>query len=155
MRTSDPSFLVAELRGRGLTLNVESGRLRVAPADRLTNELRASIREHKEALLSLVANKAPQAALGGERYIRTTTTEKTAPAQDMAAQRVTCGQCQHFNRDTINPSQGMGLCTLTKAGLPPSGGTGYRACYPMAQRACHDFVLNTIPVEAEKEGHRD
>lgn len=47
---------------------------------------------------------------------------------------VTCADCLHFQRDTVNPSAGIGACAL---GLP------YRRAevgrYPMARRECGDF----------------
>ncbi len=62
MKTSNPSLLVEKLKAGGFTLTAEGGRLRVAPAGRLTDELREAIRQRRAALLSLVANEAPEAA---------------------------------------------------------------------------------------------
>ncbi len=45
---------------------------------------------------------------------------------------VTCGECQHFIRDTINPDGGMGIC---KVGCDPSRPLPY----PHAQRQCKQY----------------
>jgi hypothetical protein len=60
MKTSDTSILaasslLAELKAAGFALTVEGSRLRVSPADMLTDELRQRIREHRDALTSILA----------------------------------------------------------------------------------------------------
>lgn len=55
MKTSDPSILVEKLKAAGFTLTAEGSRLRVAPADMLTDELRQRIREHRAGLISILA----------------------------------------------------------------------------------------------------
>jgi TubC N-terminal docking domain len=49
-----PAVLVASLQRRGCRLLADGDRLGVHPADVLTDELRAAIREHKPALLAIV-----------------------------------------------------------------------------------------------------
>ncbi|OFA16436.1 hypothetical protein A4U49_07365 [Acidithiobacillus ferrivorans] len=55
MKTSDPSLLVEELTAAGFALTAEGSRLRVSPADMLTDELRQRIREHRTGLMSILA----------------------------------------------------------------------------------------------------
>ncbi len=57
-----PSDLLASLRSVGLTIRtLPDGRLGVAPADLLDDEARGLIREHRDALLALVASEEEQA----------------------------------------------------------------------------------------------
>ena len=48
--------------------------------------------------------------------------------------RVTCGPCQHFAPDDVNPSGGCGACGL---GLPYR--RGERGRYPFTERHCAEF----------------
>ena len=128
MRTSDSSLLVEKLRAAGFTLTAEGSRLRVAPADKLTDELRAHIREHRAGLIALLAAESAPAV---ESYPSPTPAQKVAPRANM----VSCGTCLHFLPDYINPPQGLGRCGVTGTG-PPAGGNGYGACFPMAPRRC-------------------
>jgi len=48
----DYTDLFSHLAAAGVTLCAVDGHLRAGPAERLTDELRAAIREHREALLS-------------------------------------------------------------------------------------------------------
>ena len=140
MKSSNPSpmaasSLLAELRAAGFTLAADGSRLRVAPADSLTDELRAGIREHRAGIVALLAAEAAPA-------VRSTTdltqTPSVRPGQDMAH----CGACSRFLPDTINPAQGVGRCGITGTG-PPSGGSGYEACYPLAPRQCPSYEQGT------------
>ena len=73
-------------------------------------------------------------------YVESGTTDRGFEGTpDLTPSRVLCGTCLHFLPDPINRAQGIGRCEITETGLPPSGGTGYRACYPMAPRTCPDF----------------
>lgn len=63
----------------------------------------------------------------------------------MKTQRVTCGECSRFLPDTINPAQGVGRCGVTGAG-PPSGGYGYRACFPLAPRTCPSYEQKDMTI---------
>jgi hypothetical protein len=127
MRTSDSS-LWAELKAAGFTLTAEGSRLRVAPADKLTDDLRTEIRAHRAGLIALLAAESAPAV---ESYPSSTPAEKIAPRVNMVA----CGTCQHFLPDYVEPSQGLGRCVVTGTG-PPAGGNGYGACFPMAPRRC-------------------
>lgn len=49
---------------------------------------------------------------------------------------VTCGDCQHFTPDTINPPAGMGSC-----------GSGHGIHYPMQRRVCATFLPDKEPIE--------
>ncbi|WP_153940434.1 hypothetical protein [Acidithiobacillus thiooxidans] len=139
MKTSNPSpmaasSILAELKAAGFALTAEGSRLRVSPADMLTDELRQRIREHRAALVSILA---AESAPAGRSATDAAPAACVHPEQDMAH----CGACSHFLPDTINPAQGVGRCGVTGAG-PPSGGSGYKACYPMAPRTCHSYEGN-------------
>jgi len=131
MRSSDSSLLAEKLRAAGFSLTAEGSRLRVAPADRLTDELRAGIREHRAELIALLAAESAPAVRSGTD---TTPAEKIAPRANMVA----CGTCLHFLPDTINQIEGLGRCGVTGTG-PPAGGSGYRACFPLAPRQCPSY----------------
>lgn len=73
MKNSDPSLLVEKLMAAGFTLTADGSRLRVAPADLLTDELRAGIREHKAALISILAAEAAPAVQSTTDTTPTTT----------------------------------------------------------------------------------
>ncbi len=45
------------------------------------------------------------------------------PAAAAPKREPTCGDCEHFQRDTVNPGVGMGWC-----------GKGHGSYYPMQQR---------------------
>lgn len=135
MKTSNPSLLVEELRSGGFALTAEGSRLRVAPADMLTDELRQRIREHRAALVSILA---AESAPGGRSTTDATPAACVHPEQDMAPSCTFCGTCLHFVPGQPLPGQSLGTCSLTGAG-PPSGGSGYKACYPMAPRTCPSY----------------
>ena len=134
MKSSNPSLLVAELRAAGLTLSAHGGKLKAGPADLLTDEVRQSIKDRRTEILSILAAESTPAV----NTIPATPMQHSAA---MAPSRVSCGTCLHFLPDTINPAQGVGHCGVTGAG-PPSGGSGYKACYPMAPRTCPSYEGN-------------
>ncbi|MCE5360379.1 MAG: hypothetical protein JJ714_05215 [Acidithiobacillus sp.] len=142
------SSLALELTKAGFTLTAEGGRLRVAPAGLLTDELREAIRRHRDDLFSLVQNQALQPAPADGMGIGSTEAEKvekiavSGPANGV----VTCGACLRFQPNTENPARGLGRCCVTPSGLPPSGGTGYRAPYPFSRRTCSHFVAKEAPL---------
>lgn len=53
------------------------------------------------------------------------------PVQNHAPLRVTCGQCQHFKPDSINPAQGWGSCRV--------GADGNWMNYPDTLRLCRSW----------------
>lgn len=57
--------VLLDLRARGFTLTAAGERLLVAPADRLTDELRAAIRQHKPVLVAVTQATTPGARLPG------------------------------------------------------------------------------------------
>ena len=64
MRDESMKDLLAELERRGVRLAVEHGQLRVhAPAATLDDALRAALRQHKGALIALLAGPAPEQPL--------------------------------------------------------------------------------------------
>ncbi|MHB1670015.1 TubC N-terminal docking domain-related protein [Thiomonas sp.] len=138
MKSSNPSLLVEELKAAGFTLSAEGSRLRVMPAGSLTDELRQSIREHRAGIVALLA---PESAPDVRSTTDITPAEKMQHRPDMTPSRVSCGTCLHFLPDTIHPAQGVGRCGVTGAG-PPSGGDGYRACFPSAPRTCPSYERN-------------
>ena len=138
MKSSDSSLLAEELKAAGFTLSAEGSRLRVMPADSLTDELRQSIREHRAGIVALLAAESAPAV---ESTTDATPAEKMQHTADMASSRAFCGQCSLFLPGQPLPGQSLGTCSLTGAG-PPSGGNGYRACYPMAPRTCPSYERN-------------
>ena len=141
MKNFEPSLLVEKLMAAGFALTAEGSRLRVAPADLLTDELRAGIREHKAALLALLA--VPTV----ESYPSPTRTEKVPPRANMAPSRVSCGTCLHFLPGQPIPGQSLGRCGVTGAGPPSAEHGDYRACYPMAERYCDNHKIKTHTTE--------
>lgn len=141
MKSSNPSpmaasSLLAELRAASFTLTAESSRLRVMPADSLTDELRQSIREHRAGIVALLA---AESAPDGRSATDATPAACVRPEQDMAH----CGACSHFLPDTINPAQAVGRCEVTGTGPPSVEHGDYAACYPLAPRRCSNHELRT------------
>ncbi len=58
--------LLQDFRSRGVLLEVQNGKLRFAPKGAVTPELRAALKEHKDDLLVLLAEKSgePKTAIG-------------------------------------------------------------------------------------------
>lgn len=139
MKTSNPSLLVEELKAAGFTLSAEGSRLRVMPADSLTDELRRSIKEHRAGIVALLA---AESAPAGRSATDATPAEKMQHRPDMAPSRVSCGTCLHFVPDSINPAQGVGRCGVTGAGPPSVASGDYAACYPLAPRTCLSYEGN-------------
>ncbi|UEP59780.1 hypothetical protein [Acidithiobacillus ferriphilus] len=138
MKTSNPSLLVEKLRSAGFTLTAEGSRLRVAPADLLTDELRRSIKEHRAGLISILAAESAPAV---ECTTDATSAEKMQHRPDMAPSRVSCGTCLHFLPGHPMPGQSLGTCSLTGAGPPSVASGDYAACFPMAPRKCPSYEL--------------
>ena len=129
--------LLAVMRKVGLHVRLDGGQLRVGPARLIEPYDVAYIKEHRAALVSiLAAESAPDI----ESATDATPAEKMQHRPDMTSSRVSCGTCLHFLPDTIHPAQGVGRCGVTGAG-PPSGGDGYRACFPLAPRRCSTHEL--------------
>ena len=139
MKTSNPSLLVEELKAAGFTLSAEGSRLRVMPADSLTDELRRNIKEHRAGIIALLAAESAPAV---ESTIDATPAEKMQHRADMTPSRVSCGTCLHFVPDSINPAQGVGRCEVTGAGPPSVASGDYAACYPLAPRTCPSYEGN-------------
>ncbi len=53
---------------------------------------------------------------------------------------VTCAECRHFIRDSVNPAAGMGTCTATREPMPSEAPT-----YPRASRYCAEFRPEVTP----------
>ena len=117
--------LLAEIEQVGGEIWTEGDRLkfRDTPA-----RLVPAIREHKAALLALLSPPTTDA----------TPAAGVQPERDMAPSRVSCGTCLRFLPGHPLLGQSLGRCSLTKAG-PPSGGSGYKACYPLAPRQCPSY----------------
>ena len=134
---AEAGILLAVMRKVGLNVRLDGGQLQVGPQMMLASYDVAYIKELKPALIALLAaESAPD--------VRSTTditpAEKMQHRPDMTPSRVSCGTCLHFLPDTIKPAQGVGRCGVTGAG-PPSGGDGYRACFPLAPRRCSTHEL--------------
>jgi len=134
MKTSNPSLLVEELKAAGFTLSAEGSRLRVMPADSLTDELRQSIREHRAGIIALLAAESRSTT-------DATPAEKMQHAADMAPSRAFCGQCSLFLPGHPMPGQSLGTCSLTGAGPAPIASGDYAACFPLAPRKCPGYEL--------------
>lgn len=139
MKSSNLSLLVEELKSAGFTLTAEGSRLRVAPADSLTDELRQRIREHRAGIIALLAAESAPAV---ENYPSPTEPLSVQHRADMAPSRASCGTCLHFLPDSINPAQGVGRCEVTGAGPPSVASGDYAACYPLAPRTCPSYEGN-------------
>lgn len=133
MKTSNSSPLAAA--SLLVELKAAGSRLRVAPADSLTDELRQAIREHRTGIVRILA---AEAAPDVESYLCTTQPLSVRHSADMAPQSapatVTCGSCVRFQPGTTK--MGIGVCSATSNGLPPKEQRGYLAAYPMAPRLC-------------------
>jgi hypothetical protein len=71
--------LLQDFRSRGVLLEVQAGKLRFAPRDAVTPELRDALREHKDDLLVLLAEPAdPKTAT-----VVAVLTEPTEPDNDL------------------------------------------------------------------------
>ena len=138
MKNFESSLLVAELRAAGLTLSAHGGKLKVGPADLLTDELRQSIRGHRAGIVALLAAEASPAV---ECTTDAPPAEKMQPEPNMTPSRASCGTCLHFLPDTINPVQGVGRCEVTGAGPPSVASGDYAACFPLAPRRCSNHEL--------------
>lgn len=130
--------LLAVMRKVGLNVRLDGGQLRVGPQAMLASYDVAYIKEHRAELITILA---AESAPAGRSTTDATPAEKMQHGADMAHSRVSCGTCLHFVPDAINPAQGVGRCGVTGAG-PPSGGSGYKACYPMAPRTCPSYEGN-------------
>lgn len=123
-------------------------------ARRVPRHLIPHIREHKPALLALLSPQpfvAPlpseqcaddyamveRLAIQAESMDSTTALAPTPYRADIAPSRVSCGSCARFQPGPQPLS--IGVCLATSHGLPPEGGSGYKAAFPMAQRQCPEF----------------
>ena len=112
--------LLADLAGAGLSVTAEGDHLVIRPASRLTDPMRAALREAKLELLALLAVAAPEQPA-------------TTPAQ-------TCARCQHLTRiRTCTEPAAAGL--EPPPGLPP-GADWFGIRWPaMAYGAtCRGFI---------------
>ena len=123
--------VITEIEQAGGKIWIEGDRLkfRDTPA-----RLAPLIREHKAALLALLKNET-----GVDATIAPTMQPEPSMAPQSAPATVFCGQCSRFLPDTINPGQGIGICSVTSNGMPPKEQRGYLAAYPMAPRLWRDF----------------
>jgi hypothetical protein len=94
-------------------------------------------RAEAERLAKIRPTETPETV---ESYPSTTQPPSVRPERDMGPSRVSCGTCLHFLPDYVNPSEGMGRCTVTPTGLPPRGGNGHGAPYPNAPRRCPEYL---------------
>ncbi len=110
--------LLADLSGAGITVSAEAGRLVIRPASKLTDTMRAALREAKPDLLALLAGAKADALAAvawtdadierfttrRDRLLRWGWTEPEAERladrlvrRDREAdERVSCADCQHY-----------------------------------------------------------
>lgn len=91
--------LIRHLAHAGLRLEVDGARLVVWPAARLTDDIRALIREHKGELLRTLASAQDAGPPAGE-------------SQADEDDRITCSTCRHFRVVTTRCSNHV------RAGMP-------------------------------------
>lgn len=84
-----PDFLL-QVRASGFTLGVSDNKLLVTPASRLTAELRASLRAHKDELVVLLAHDSLVAPVGDGGLLPDADGD-----QRRVAAEVTCAGCAH------------------------------------------------------------
>ncbi len=90
------------------------------------------------AILHRLMNTPLQAPARWESMDNTTAPAPMPYGADMAPQRVSCGSCARFQPGAQALS--IGVCLATSHGLPPEGGSGYKAAFPMAQRQCPEYA---------------
>lgn len=131
----DARALIADLAGAGLSITAESGRLVIRPASKLTDPLRALLREAKHDLLSLlVATSQPEQTCGPlpaavpdggrarflnrrARLLRwgwpdcraTHLAERLAQRDREQDERVSCADCRHARADRCVNHRHAGL----------------------------------------------
>jgi hypothetical protein len=91
--------LLQDFRSRGVLLEVQAGKLRFAPRDAVTPELRDALREHKADLLVLLAEPA-EAAEPAELKTGTAVpvlTEPTEPDDDLRRRKSSPGPAEPEN----------------------------------------------------------
>ena len=140
MKRSDS--LLAELRSLGLALTVKGDRLMVRPSGLLTDELRQAIREHRSALLSLVASERLEQSENRTAAIHAGNgKQQSAMTQKLESLRCcSCGNFWPMSQDIGDSVFGLGRCVLTRSGLSPDGS----ACWPRAIRKCSHFNSDEI-----------
>lgn len=110
--------MLSAIRSAGLHIYLEAGELRVGPASKLWDYDLPLIRDHKEALLALLAEEAP--------------TRLSGPVLSVA-----CKDCGHFTSGPIR--HGVGICASTGGERVPRGGEGYAHAYETSPRSCRKF----------------
>ncbi|PKY10063.1 hypothetical protein B1757_12340 [Acidithiobacillus marinus] len=147
-----PAQIVVDIVDAGGAVWVEAGHLK---AKRIPAHLIPHIRENKASLLALLSPQpfvaplpseqcaddyamAERLAIQAESMDYTTAPAPMQHSAAMAPQRVSCGQCCRFQPGPQPLS--IGVCLATSHGLPPEGGSGYKAAYPMAVRSCPEYA---------------
>ena len=106
--SSSPVALLCALEDLGCDLAVVAGRLRVWPASRLTETLRAAIREHRAALIVLVQSCDPGVVSRRQVFARQWTLERTTSFQVCPGLPYERGQC--FSCGDPTGDAGFGRC---------------------------------------------
>ncbi|MCK9188455.1 hypothetical protein [Acidithiobacillus sp.] len=96
------------------------------------------IREHKAALLALLTPPSPAKSTADTAQPMPMQHRADMPPQTAPAP-VYCRDCARFQPGIQKLSVGACLASVTG---PPSGGVGYKACYPMAPRTCPSYERN-------------
>lgn len=130
-----PSEIVRKVRDSGGQIFLADGKL---TARRVPASLVPLLRERKS---EIVAHLDRESASGSDGYQCPTQAPKVDQNANIGPLRasVRCGDCQHYQPDSVNPPQGSGRCALTLTGLPPAPVRGYGVCYPFSLRYCAHF----------------
>jgi hypothetical protein len=134
--------LLEHVRAAGFTLDLADGKLLVAPASMLTDELRAALRFSKTEVLALLAAEHDADAEAFEERAAIMEFEGGLPRAEAEAAAHQCVDCEHFGRRrTCLEPVAAGLLTEAQ---------GYGIAWPPAGHA------DTCPVFDVKarQGHR-
>src|SRR5947209_3724969 len=85
--------LLEDLQARGLTVSLDGAHLRVAPAARLTPELREVILAHKAELMAALRQAAAEAALEEEERGRRESLPRCPHCQASLDRKARCWRC--------------------------------------------------------------
>lgn len=64
----------------------------------------------------------------------------SSSSEYMGTEWVCCRDCRRYLPGEPLPLQSLGTCLATESGSPPSGGYGYKGCFPLATRRCPQFM---------------
>ncbi|MHB1880835.1 MAG: hypothetical protein ACYCPA_01290 [Acidithiobacillus sp.] len=151
--------IIVDIVNCGGSIYMEDGRLKVKG---IPAALVSVVKSHKVALMALLSPSTPAESIQNEDVDQRDTAaaqpelrkkpllpaEYAMPQQEcassasgyMGTERVCCRDCRCYLPGEPLPSQSLGRCLATVNGSPPSGGYGYKACFPLATRRCPQFM---------------